>query len=45
MLGERNLTRHAYDEALATQIYQHIVQDHTPPARRHGGQDQTLRWD
>ena len=29
MLEDRNLTSHAYDEALATRIYQHVVRDYS----------------
>lgn len=28
MLEDRNLTSHAYDEALAKRIYEHIVRDY-----------------
>lgn len=45
MLEERNLTSHAYDEALASQIYQHIVQDHAPLLGGMADKIQTLRWD
>ncbi len=44
MIGDRNLTSHAYDEALANRIYQHIVQD---CARLLGGMAdkiQILEW-
>lgn len=45
MLEDRNLTSHAYDEALANQIYGHIALDY---ARLLGGMAdkiQTLNWD
>lgn len=45
MLDDRNLTSHAYDEALADRIYEHIVHDY---ARLLGGMArkiQTLTWD
>ena len=45
MLEERNLTSHAYDEALACQIYQHIVQDYAPLLGGMAEKIQTLTWD
>ena len=45
MLEARNLASHAYDEALARQIYQHIVQDYAPRLGGMADQIQTLKWD
>ena len=45
MLTDRNLTSHAYDEALAQSIYQHIVQNYAPLLGRMAKHIQTLRWD
>ena len=45
MLEERNLTSHAYDEALAIQIYRHIVQDYAPLLGGMAERIQTLKWD
>ena len=45
MLEERNLTSHAYDEALASQIYRHIVQDYAPLLQGMAEKIQTLPWD
>jgi len=45
MLEERNLTSHAYDEALARQIYGHIVQDYAPLLGGMAEKIQTLQWD
>lgn len=45
MLEDRNLTSHAYDEALARRIYTHIVGDYAPLLARMAGQIQTLSWD
>lgn len=45
MLEERNLTSHAYDEALARRIYTHIVGDYAPLLARMAGRIQTLSWD
>lgn len=44
MLDDRNLTSHAYDEALAQHIYQRIAQDYTPLLDRMAHRIQTLSW-
>jgi nucleotidyltransferase substrate binding protein (TIGR01987 family) len=45
MLEDRNLTSHAYDEALANRIYQHIVRDYVGLLSGMAEQLQTLAWD
>ena len=45
MLEDRNLTSHAYDEALATRIYQHVVRDYSRLLGAMAGRIQTLTWD
>ena len=45
MLEDRNLTSHAYDEVLATRIYQHIVSDYTALLSAMAAKIQTLAWD
>ncbi len=45
MLEDRNLTSHAYDEALAGQIYRHIVDDYASRLGGMAAKIQTLRWD
>ena len=45
MLEVRNLTSHAYDEALARQIYGHIVHDYAPLLGRMAGKIQSLAWE
>ena len=45
MLDDRNLTSHAYDEALATRIYQHVVRDYSRLLGAMAGRIQTLTWD
>jgi nucleotidyltransferase substrate binding protein (TIGR01987 family) len=45
MLEDRNLTSHAYDEALATRIYQHVVQDYAALLQQMAGKIQTLSWE
>jgi nucleotidyltransferase substrate binding protein (TIGR01987 family) len=45
MLEDRNLTSHAYDEALARQIYGHIVQDYASLLGGMADKIQTLGWD
>lgn len=45
MLEDRNLTSHAYDEALANRIYRHIVRDYTPLLVVMARRIQTLPWD
>jgi hypothetical protein len=45
MLEDRNLTSHAYDEALATRIYQHVMRDYSALLEAMAGKIQTLIWD
>jgi nucleotidyltransferase substrate binding protein (TIGR01987 family) len=45
MLEDRNLTSHAYDEALANRIYRHIVRNHTPLLASMADKIQFLEWD
>jgi nucleotidyltransferase substrate binding protein (TIGR01987 family) len=45
LLEDRNLTTHAYDEALATRIYQNIVKDYTALLAEMDKTIQSLRWD
>lgn len=45
MLDDRNLTSHAYDEALARRIYQNIVKHYAPLLRRMADQIQSLPWE
>lgn len=45
MLDDRNLTSHAYDEALANQIYGHIVDDYAGLLGGMARKIQTLAWD
>ena len=45
MIEDRNLTSHAYDEALAHRIYGHIVHDYAPLFGRMAHQIQALEWD
>ena len=45
MLDDRNLTSHAYDEALAVRIYTRIVQDYAPRLAWMAQKIQTLAWD
>lgn len=45
MLEDRNLTSHAYDEALATRIYQHVVRNYAALLGAMAGRIQTLTWD
>ena len=45
MLDDRNLTSQAYDEALATRIYQHVVRDYSTLLGAMAGRIQTLTWD
>lgn len=45
MLEDRNLTSHAYDEALASQIYRHIVQNYAPLLGGMAAKIQGLQWD
>ena len=45
MLEDRNLTSHAYDQALATSIYRHIVQDYASLLGAMAGKIQSLTWE
>ena len=45
MIEDRNLTSHAYDEALASRIYRHVVQDYAPLLGSMSRKIQTLEWD
>ncbi len=45
LLEDRNLTSHAYDEALAIRIYQHIVKDYASVLGAMSEKIQTLSWD
>ena len=45
MLEDRNLTRHAYDEALATQIHQHVVHAYSPLPSTMAARIQALSWE
>ncbi|HEY5751702.1 MAG TPA: nucleotidyltransferase substrate binding protein [Chthoniobacterales bacterium] len=45
MLEDRNLTSHAYDEALAKRIYEHIVRDYAPLLSSMARTIQNLEWD
>lgn len=45
MLEDRNLTSHAYDEALAERIYLHVARAYAPLLSRMADQIQTLEWD
>jgi len=45
MLEDRNLTSHAYDEVLATRIYQHIVKDYAPLLDGMAQKVQSLTWE
>ena len=44
MLEDRNLTSHAYDEALATLIYQHVVKDYSALLTAMAAKIQALTW-
>ena len=45
MLEDRNLTSHAYDQALAASIHQHIVRDYATLLSTMAGRIQVLSWD
>ena len=45
MIEDRNLTSHAYDEALANRIYRHIAHDYAPLLGSMARKIQTLEWD
>ena len=44
MLEDRNLTSHAYDEALATRIYQNVVRIYSPLLSSAAAKLQALKW-
>lgn len=45
MLEDRNLTSHAYDEVLATRIYQQVVRDYSALLGAMADKIQSLTWD
>jgi nucleotidyltransferase substrate binding protein (TIGR01987 family) len=45
MLEDRNLTSHAYDEALAARIYRNVVRDYSPLLSSMSARIQTLEWE
>lgn len=45
MLGDRNLTTHAYNEALAKSIYKHIVEIYAALLSALADEVQKLNWD
>jgi nucleotidyltransferase substrate binding protein (TIGR01987 family) len=45
VLEDRNLTSHAYDEALATRIYRHVVQDYVALLGEMADKIQSLSWE
>jgi nucleotidyltransferase substrate binding protein (TIGR01987 family) len=45
MLEDRNLTTHAYEEALAKKIYQHIVDSYADTLKHLTEKIQALSWD
>jgi nucleotidyltransferase substrate binding protein (TIGR01987 family) len=45
MLEDRNLTSHAYDQALASRIYRHIVRDYARLLGEMSAKMETLTWD
>ena len=45
MIEDRNLTSHAYDEALATRIYQNVVRIYAPLLSSMAAKLQTLTWE
>lgn len=45
MLEDRNVTSHAYDEALAKRIYDNIVKDYAPLLSAMAERIQALSWD
>jgi nucleotidyltransferase substrate binding protein (TIGR01987 family) len=44
-LEDRNLTSHAYDEALATRIYRRVVEDYVALLGQMAGKIATLSWE
>jgi nucleotidyltransferase substrate binding protein (TIGR01987 family) len=45
MLEDRNLTSHAYDEALAARIYRNIVREHVTVLEKMSETIQALSWE
>jgi nucleotidyltransferase substrate binding protein (TIGR01987 family) len=45
MLEDRNLTSHAYDEALAARIYRNIARDYAPALATMANRIRELTWD
>lgn len=45
MLEDRNLTSHAYDEALATSIYRNVARHYSPLLSLMAARIQTLKWE
>jgi nucleotidyltransferase substrate binding protein (TIGR01987 family) len=45
MVEDRNLTSHAYDQALAERIYRNIARDYAPLLGAMAAQIQNLSWD
>jgi nucleotidyltransferase substrate binding protein (TIGR01987 family) len=45
LLEDRNLTSHAYDEALATRIYRNVVQEYVSLLGQMADKIQTLSWE
>jgi nucleotidyltransferase substrate binding protein (TIGR01987 family) len=45
MLEDRNLTTHAYDQALAARIYGHVVEDYARLLAQMAGKIDSLSWD
>ena len=45
MIEDRNLASHAYDEALAQRVYDHIVRDYATMLERMAHKIQTLEWE
>ena len=45
VLEDRNLASHAYDEALAIRIYQHVVQEYVALLGQMADKIQTLSWE
>lgn len=45
MIEDRNLTSHAYDQALAARIYSHIRDEYSAPLNSMAERIQSLAWD
>lgn len=45
LLEDRNLTSHAYDEALAARIYRHVIQEYVALLGQMADGIQTLSWE